>query len=235
MKTLKPIKPLCAPSSSFSWSNAALCLSLLAVSLGSVGCAPLLLGGAAVATGFSATDRRTTGIQVEDQRIELSTGNVLGKVVSSDAHISVTSYNRIVLLTGEVPTEQEQQLAEQWARRVDNVRNVINDLAVMPSMSIASRIKDGLVTARVKSALFNAKDLQSNTIKVVTERGTVYLMGVVSEREALRATEVAREVEGVLRVVRVFEVVSEAELLRVQPRAEEATPAPAPTIANPKP
>ena len=181
------------------------------------GCAPLLLGGAAVGSAMVVTDRRTSGTQLEDQEIELKAVNRGREIVGDPGHINATSYNRLVLLTGEVPSEADKASVEQSVTRIENVRRVVNELAVMGASSLGARSNDTLLTAKVTTSLIDAKDLMASTIKVVTERGTVYLMGIVTEREATRAADLARSVSGVQKVVRVFQVVSEAELANLQP------------------
>ena len=165
------------------------------------------MGGA-----FVATDRRTSGAQLEDEGIELRANNRIGQSMSENAHINVTSYNRQVLLTGEVPTAADQQKLQDLVLKVENVRSVVNEVAVLGPSSLSQRSSDTLVTGKVKATLVDAKDVQSNTFKVITERGTVYLMGRVSLREANRATELARSVSGVQKVVRVFDILTEEEL-----------------------
>jgi osmotically-inducible protein OsmY len=178
------------------------------------GCAPVLVGGAVV-TGMSAADRRTTGAQIEDERIEIRGAGRLREQLGERAHINITSYNRQVLLTGEVPSEQDKQLAEQILARVENVRSVTNELAVMGASTLGQRSSDALVTGRVKANLIDARDLNANAFKVVTERGVVYLMGRVTAREADRATDIARRTSGVQKVVRLFEIITEEELLEM--------------------
>jgi osmotically-inducible protein OsmY len=157
------------------------------------GCAAAVIGGAAVGT-LVALDRRTSGIQLEDEGIELRAGARLRDALGEPAHVNVTSYNRQVLLSGEVPTDQARQQAEQIAQRVENVRSVVNDLAVMPKSTLAQRSNDALITGKVKASLVDSKDLSAAAVKVVTERGVVYLMGRVTEREVKRATEIASRV-----------------------------------------
>lgn len=185
-------------------------------------CAPLVVGGA-VGTGvLVATDRRTAGIQLEDQGIEMRAASRLREAFGNRARVSVTSYNRRVLLTGEVPSETDRALAVRIVSQVENVAEIIDELAVMSSPSLTARSSDALVTARVKAALVDARDLSANAFKVTTDRGTVYLMGRVTQREAERATEVTRSLSGVQRVVRVLEIISEEELARIQPRQAPA-------------
>ena len=180
------------------------------------GCAPLLLGGAMVGTALSVSDRRSSGAQLEDEAIELKSIGRLSDALGGRGHINVTSFNRTVLITGEVPSEADRVAAEQVMARIDNVRATVNELAVMGSSSLTARSSDTIITSKVKAAYIDAKDIQANAVKVVAERGTVFLMGRVSEREANRATELARGVGGVGKVVRVFEILSEAELAELQ-------------------
>jgi osmotically-inducible protein OsmY len=138
-------------------------------------------------------------------------------------HVNVTSYNRQVLLTGEVPSAQDKQLVEKIVTGVDNVRNIVNELAVMGNSSFTQRSSDTLVTGRVKAALVDAQDLFANAFKITTERGTTYVLGRVTPREATRATEVITGVSGVQKLVRVLETISEDELARTLPQAPPKT------------
>ena len=176
------------------------------------GCAPLIVGGAMVGGTLMYVDRRTTGAQVEDQAIELKAGSRARELAGDNSHVNVTSYNRTVLITGEAATEADRTAIEQAVQKVENVRSTVNELAVTMPSSLSSRSNDSLLTGKVKATYVDAKDLQANAFKVVTERGNVYLMGRVTEREATRATDLARSVSGVQKVVRVFEIVTEAEL-----------------------
>jgi osmotically-inducible protein OsmY len=192
-------------------------------------CAPLVVGGVAVGGTMMAIDRRTSGNQVEDQAIELKAPAQITAAIGDKGHINLTSYNRVVLITGEVPTEAERLAAEQAVARMEGVRSVVNELAVTANSSFSTRSSDSYITGVVKAALLDAKDLQSNAFKVVTESGVVYLMGRVTEREATRATEIARAQSGVKKVVRVFEILTEAELANLLPKpSPAATPASAP-------
>ena len=186
--------------------------TLLASSTLLTGCAPLVIGGVAVGSMMVFSDRRTSGTQLEDQSIELKASNRARDIVGDRGHVSATSYNRVVLLTGEVPSEAERAAVEKSIAQVENVKSTVNELAVMGPTSMTARSNDSVLSSKVKATFVDAKDLQSNAFKVVTERGTVYLMGRVTEREGERATELARSVAGVQRVVRVFELLTEAEL-----------------------
>jgi osmotically-inducible protein OsmY len=193
-------------------------------------CAPLLLGGAVAGAAFMVTDRRTSGTQVEDQTIELKALTRVRDTIGDRGHINTTSYSRLVLLTGEVPSEADKANVEQAIARIEGVKSVVNELGVMGNSSVTSRSNDTILTSKVKASFLDAKDVFANAIKTVTERGTVYLMGRVTEREANRASDIARGVSGVQRVVRVFEVISEAELADLQPK--QAQPGAAPTPAK---
>ena len=181
-------------------------------------CAPLIVGGAVVG-GLVATDRRTSGAQLEDEGIELRAASRVREALGDRAHVNLTSYNRQVLLTGEVPSEPAKQQVEQIVSRVENVRAIVNELAVMGNSTLGQRSSDTLVTGKVRASLVDAKDLYANAFKVVTERGTTYLMGRVTQREADRATAIARTVGGVQKVVRIFELISEQELQQILPQA----------------
>lgn len=172
---------------------------------------PLFAGCAAVAVGGLATgvmvaeDRRTVGTIAEDQGIELKTANRIGEKIK-DAHVNVTSYNRVALLSGEVPTTSAKAEAEKIARAVENVRSVYNELRVGANSTIQARTSDAVTTSKVK-ARFVDLNLKFSPlhVKVVTENQTVFLMGLVKRQEAADATEVARTTGGVSRVVRLFE------------------------------
>jgi osmotically-inducible protein OsmY len=218
-----------------------LAAALLAGAL--AGCAPLIVGGAAVGTALMVSDRRTSGAQIDDEAIELRAAARLRETFGDRVHVNVTSYNRQVLLTGEVPNENMRQQAEQIVRNVENVRTVVNELAVGPASSLTGRSNDVLITGKVRASFVDANDLQTSAFKVVTERGAVYLMGRVTQREADRATSIARQISGVQKVVRVFEIVTPQELASgtgpaapLQPATVAPAPAPAPApVTEPQP
>jgi osmotically-inducible protein OsmY len=194
---------------------AALAVTLAAATLLG-GCGAVVVGGVAVGAALSATDRRTTGAQVEDETIEVKAVNRASELLGDRGHVNVTSYNRTVLITGEVPTEASRAALEKSIAGIESVRATVNETAVMAPTSMTVRSNDSYLTSLVKAGFVDAKDLQANSIKVVTERSTVYLMGRVTEREANRAAEVARGISGVTKVVKVFEVISEDELAKIQ-------------------
>ena len=205
---------------------AAFTAALLGLGSSLTACVPLMLGGAAGGAALIASDRRSSGIQLEDESIEL---RILARIRSdfgTRVRVNPVSFNRQVLLTGEVGSAQERQAVEQLVTRVDNVSSVVNELAVMNTPSLMDRSADLLITGRLKAAILDDKELQSNAFKVVTERGTIYLMGRVTKREADRVTNLARSTSGARRVVRVFEEISEDQLRRLQPEAKPAAAAP---------
>ncbi|MFZ2307644.1 MAG: BON domain-containing protein [Rhodoferax sp.] len=188
-------------------------------------CFPLAVGGAVVGS-MVATDRRTTGTVVEDEGIELRATSRIREALGERGHVNVASYNRQVLLTGEVPSAQDKQLVEQIVTGVDNVRHIVNELAVMGNSTLTQRSSDSLVTGRVKASLVDAKELSANAFKIVTERGTTYVMGRVTAREAKMATDVISSTPGVQKVVRILETISEDELARMMapPPQQTGTP-----------
>ena len=177
-------------------------------------CAPLMVGGA-VMTGMVAVDRRTSGIQLEDEGIELRTAQGFRQNLGEGSHVNVTSYNRQVLLTGEVATAAQKEMADKLAQSQENVKAVANELAVQAVSSLTQRSKDAIITGQIKAYFVDAKDLQSTAFKIVTERGVVHLMGRVTSREAQRATDIARSVSGVTKVVRVLDIITDEELKRL--------------------
>lgn len=196
-----------------------LVVSLLAATTALSGCAALLVGGAVVGGSLLATDRRSSGTQLDDQAIEFKANSRIRDLLGDKGHVNATSYNRLLLLTGEVPTEADRTNIEQALSRIDNVKSVVNELAPMFASSLSQRSNDALVTSKVKATLVDAGDISSNAFKVITERGVVYLMGRVTEREAERAADLTRSISGVQKVVKVLEVVSEAELAEIDPKA----------------
>jgi osmotically-inducible protein OsmY len=182
------------------------------------GCAPLVVGGVVAGSVLVATDRRTTGAQVEDQGIDLKAASRI-RDLATLGHVNATSYNRTLLLTGEVPDEAQRARVEQAVAGIENLKSVVNELAVAGNSSTTSRANDLQIGLKVKASFVDAKDLSANAIKVVVERGHVYLLGRLSEREAARAADLASRVPGVVKVVRVFEILSEEELARMEAQA----------------
>jgi osmotically-inducible protein OsmY len=188
-------------------------VSVLASSLS--GCIGLVLTGAAVGV-MAVTDRRTIGAQTEDQGIEFKASDVIRTKINNSGGISVTSFNRKVLISGQVIDEQTKREAESLISKVDNVKGVFNELAVSNRASFGTNTVDATITTKVKAFFLEASDLSSNVFKVVTESGIVYLMGITTQREGARAAEVASRVSGVSKVVTLFEYVSQEELAKIE-------------------
>jgi osmotically-inducible protein OsmY len=204
-------------------------LTLVAAACGALAslsaCAPLVVGGAMVGGALVAADRRTTGTQVEDQGIELKAATRIREAMGSRTRINVQSHNRVLLISGEVRNDEDKAEAERIATQVENVQRVVNEIQVGFLASLTQRSNDLVLAGKVKATLIDARDLQSNAFNVVVERGEVYLMGIVTEREANRATELVRGIPGVAKVVRVMEVISEQDLARrvpAKPSVEQA-------------
>lgn len=188
---------------------AALGLAAALMALG--GCAAVVVGGAAAGTALVATDRRSTGVQVEDEAIERRIGAALGRqFAQGSVNITAVSYNLRVLLVGQVPTETDRVEAERIARETQNVRAVVNELTIGMIAGTASLANDAGITALVRTTLTTTEGVPSGTIKVVTERNVVYLMGLVTPAEGETAARAASRVNGVQRVVKVFETVTAA-------------------------
>jgi osmotically-inducible protein OsmY len=168
------------------------------------GCFPAFVGVGAGAV-MSAADRRTTGAQVEDEGIELKTKGRIGERYGDRVHVDVTSFNRAVLLTGEAPEERIKADIEKIALAVPNVRGVTNEIEIAGVPSAPARANDGYLTAKVKGRFLDADKFNPIHVKVVSEAGVVYLMGIVTEQEAADAVEIARTTGGVRKVVKIFE------------------------------
>lgn len=172
------------------------------------GCALLLATGvvAGVGTGAAVSqDRRTSGIFVEDEGIEMKGGRRITEKFGSNVHVNVTSFNRNVLLTGEVPSETVKKEIGNLVTGVENVRNITNEIAISEISSFMSRSNDVLITSKVKGRFMDAGKFQINHVKVVTENGVVYLLGLVNRQEAQSAVDIASSTSGVNKVVKVFE------------------------------
>ena len=170
------------------------------------GCAALVVGGAATGANV-AHDRRTTGTFIEDEAIELKSLKAIleDKEVSSQTHLNVTSFNTIVLVSGEAPTEELRQRAIQLVRNIDKVSHVHDEITIAGPSSLMSRSGDTFITTKVKTKLIAEKNLDGTHVKVVTENGVVYLMGLLNREDANRATEIARQTGGVQKVVKLFQ------------------------------
>ena len=181
------------------------------------GCIPVIVGGTGVAVAM-VSDRRSSGTYVEDEGIEWKANKWISDRLGDKVHLNATSFNRKLLLTGEAFNEESREEAGRIAASVDNVREVINELRVAPTSSFGARSNDGYISSKVKARFVDQKEFHVQQVKVTTEAGTVYLMGLVSRREGDAATEVARTTRGVQKVVRVFEYISEDEVRRLDGR-----------------
>jgi len=187
-------------------------------------CAPMVVGGFVGGT-MVVTDRRTSGAQLEDEGIEIKVSSRIKESLSGKVHVNLTSYNRQVLITGEALNERDAKYLSEIISQVDNVRSVLNEVQVANFSTFSERSQDVLIQSKVKASLVDSKDIFASAFKVHAERGVIYLMGRVTQREADRAVEVARNVSGVQKVVKVFEIITETELKGLLPNPGK-TPAP---------
>lgn len=193
------------------------------------GCGLLVVGGTAATTAIVATDRRTTGEQVEDQAIELKTSAEMRRLFEDTARVIPTSYAGLLLLTGDVPTEQAKQQAGDAAQQVEKVTRVVNELRIGDVTPLSVRSNDTWLTSKVKTTLINTKEVPSRTIAITTERGAVYLMGKVTKDEGERAAIAASTVKGVNKVAKLFQIVA-AESLVTDPVPNHADTKPDDTV-----
>jgi osmotically-inducible protein OsmY len=180
------------------------------------GCVGMMVGGA-VMGAVATADRRTLGAQTEDKSITVKAELRVPKIAGPDAHVNIASFNRKVLLTGEVRDEAAKATVEREVRSIEGVQSLANELEVSGPSSYTARSSDALITTKVKASLVDMKTISAGSFKVVTERGTVYLMGRVTEREGQVAADVTRGVSGVQKVVKIFEYMTEDELRAMEP------------------
>lgn len=191
----------------------------------------LAIAGAAGGTALVATDRRTVGSQTEDREIQVKALSDISNKLGASAHINVAVFNQRVLLTGEVQDEAAKRTAGDMARAITNVDSVVNELAVQPASSFSSRANDSYLEGRVKAELIAYKDISANDFKVVSERGTVYLMGLVTRREGDVAADATSKVMGVQQVVKVYQYIQPGQGSGAPAVAAVSTPQPAATAA----
>lgn len=204
-------------------------LSLSAVTLGVTalsGCVPVLIGGAVGTTAFVTTDRRTTGAQMADEVMEKRIHYEISQAIPNNLHLTVTSYNRRILLTGEVGSESDKLTAQRVAQNSLEVSSVVNELMVGPVSSVTQRMSDSTLAGKVRTQLITTSGVSLNQMKVTVDRGIVYLMGLVTQEEAQKAADIASRVPGTKSVVTAFEVLSTQEVqerlkLLSQPQAEK--------------
>jgi len=179
----------------------------VAAALALLGCAPLVIGAVAAGTAIVSTDRRSTGTQLDDKTIQVRVANELTDALrGNDIHISVNSFERRILLTGEVPSEAVKAQAGAVASRSKDVRLVNNELVIATPSTFGERTNDNTLGTRVRAAFVNTREIAFNSVDIVTERRTIYLMGAVTQKEADVAAHVASRVSGVQQVVKLFDV-----------------------------
>ena len=201
-----------------------LVLAVLALAALASGCAPLIVTGAVAGGAMVAVDRRQPDIMATDERIELQASSRISERLKDQGHVNVTSFNRQVLLTGEATTEALKQEAEKIAQGVSEVRGVVNEIQIGPPSSLGARSNDAYITSVVKSRMVGADKFNPIHVKVVTEASVVFLMGLVTRKEAEDATQVARTTSGVKRVVRVFEYIPDPPPAKPSAKPPAETP-----------
>ncbi len=206
------------------YSSSFTTILILACSAALQACAPMVVGGFVGGT-MVVTDRRTSGAQLEDEGIEIKGSSRIKESLNGKVHVNLSSYNRQVLITGEAFNERDAKYVSEIISQVDNVRSVLNEVQVANFSTFSERSQDVLIQSKVKASLVDSKDIFASAFKVHAERGVIYLMGRVTQKEADRAVEVARNVSGVQKVVKVFEIITEAELKGLLPTPGK-TPAP---------
>lgn len=209
-------------------SKLLLSATLMALSLPLLqGCFPLVASSVAVGV-MSAHDRRLTGVQTDDETSEWKAAGNIPEALRDKVHVNFTAFNQRVLITGEVPSEEVKALVGEQTLKVERVLTIFNELTVGPISSLNTRSTDAYITSKIKARMVDNKQLSANHIKVVTEAGTAYLMGIVSDREAKAAVAVARTTDGVRKVVNVMEVLPDAEIKRIDSRLNGTNGTPAP-------
>ncbi len=183
------------------------------------GCIPAVIATSAAAGVMTAHDRRSTGTQTDDETTEWKATQLVPAQYADQSHINTTAYNRRVLLTGEVPNEEARAIIGEQTGKIEGVREVFNELFIGPASTLGNRSNDAYITSKLKARLVDSNQISANHIKVVTERSVAYLMGLVSEREAKVAVAIARTTDGVRKVVNVMEIVSDADLRRIDSTA----------------
>lgn len=214
--TLKPRIPAIALA-------AALTASVLTLSA----CAPVVVGGAAAGAAVVVTDRRTSGTQLDDQNINFKVEHVIAQKLGDAAHVSANTYEGVVLLTGEVPNDAAKAQATSLAQGVEKVKKVVNQLTIGPASSFSVRSNDTWLSSKVRSELLNTKYVPSGSISVTTDKSVVYLQGKVTQAEGEYAANAAAGVSGVAKVVKLFDIISREEAVRLSGSTSANTPAPA--------
>jgi len=195
------------------------------------GCVPAVIATGAAAGVMSAHDRRSTGVQTDDETTEWKAAQRVPEKFKAFSHLNFTSYNRRVLITGEVPNEEAKAIIGEETAKVEGVKAVFNEAAIAPASPLGNRSNDSYITSKLKARLVDSNQLSANHVKVVTENTVAYLMGIVTEREAKVAVQIARTTDGVRKVVNVMEVVAEADIKRIDSSAPGGSRTPPPQSA----
>ena len=183
-------------------------IAAAALASGLSACVPLVVGTGAAVGAMVATDPRTTGTQVDDEGIELRASSRITQALCDKVHVNIPSYNRQALITGEVPTAADSQRVQEIVQSVQNVKSVVNALGVMPNSTLSERSNDTYITGKVRAKLVDFGDpVATNAFKIVTERSEVYMLGRVTQFQSSQLTDAARSIDGVRKVIRVFEII----------------------------
>lgn len=194
------------------------------------GCIPAIIGGAAVGV-MSVYDRRSTGVQTDDETTEWKAAQAIPEKFRTFSHVNFTAYNRRVLITGEVPSAEAKAIIGEQTQQLAGVKEIFNELNIAPASPLGNRSNDSYITSKLKARLVDSNQLSAIHVKVVTENGVAYLMGIVNEREAKVAVAIARTTDGVRRVVNILEVVSEADTKRIDTSSVGSSRTPPPMSA----
>lgn len=195
------------------------------------GCVPVVIGAGAAAGVMTAHDRRSTGTQTDDETTEWKATQRVPEKFKAAAHLNFTSFNRRLLITGEVPSEEAKAIIGEEAAKVEGVKQVHNELAVAPESSLGNRSNDSYITSKLKARLVDSNQISANHIKVVTENTVAYLMGIVTEREGKVAVQIARTTDGVRKVVNIMEVMPDNDIKRLDSSAPGGSRTPPPAVA----
>ena len=211
-------------------------LSLAAVALITAlpmlqGCVPAVIATGAAAGVMSAHDRRSTGTQTDDETIEWKAAQRVPEQFKSPSHLNFTSFNRRLLITGEVPSEEAKAMIGEETGKVEGVKLVHNEVAIAPASPLGNRSNDSYITSKLKARLVDSNQLSANHIKVVTENTVAYLMGIVTEREGKVAVQIARTTDGVRKVVNIMEVMPDSDIKRLDSSSPGGSRTPPPAVA----
>lgn len=192
--------------------NLSAAVGVLLLQLGGCIAVPAIVAGGAAMGTMVATDRRTPGAVVEDRGIETKAALRIREALGDAVHVNVSSYNRTALITGEVPDEKRKAQVEKIVRDIENAQKTLNELAVMDNTPMTARVSDGILASRIRAALIDEKNLIANAFKITVERGVVYVQGRATAKEIALMTDIVSGLNGVTRVVRILDTLSEQDL-----------------------